>query len=114
MHYSAHRAAQLNMSLVGETKSFGVGCHLISPGMIITRLLLRHANNAFVRTIFNLLADPARDVARTLAPQILATYGTGTRIDYLTRRGVVFRLLTFWRFRGRHFDAAGRCTAQYE
>eukprot|EP00048_Salpingoeca_helianthica_P016812 m.234370 g.234370 ORF g.234370 m.234370 type:complete len:318 (+) comp19572_c0_seq1:147-1100(+) len=105
---------QLNKSLVAETRGRGVGCHLISPGMIITRLLVSHASHPHARIAFNLLADTGATVAGFLAPRVLATFGTGTRIDYLTPWGVVWRVLTFWRFRGRFFDPSGRCLVAYE
>lgn len=114
--YGASKAAlpQLCKSLVSETKALGIGCHRISPGMIITRLLLRHATNNRVRFIFEVLADLPHEVAGELAPQILATYGTGSYITYLTPARALGRLLSFWLYRGRFFDEQGNCRVRVE
>ena len=112
-HLSSH-AMQLQKSLVAETKGTKVGCHLISPGMILTRLLMRHAHDSHARFAFEVLADLPHVVAGELAPQILATVGTDTRIVYLTHTRAFVRMLFFWLYRGRFFDEDGNCKIRIE
>ena len=82
--------------------------------MILTRLLVRSATNSHARFAFNTLADLPPVVAHELAPQILATCGSGSRIAYLTMLRVVWRFATFWRYRNRFFNAAGDCIVEVQ
>jgi chlorophyll(ide) b reductase len=66
--------AQLTTSLRAELKAAGVRCvgvHNLSPGMVLTDLLL-HGSSPLARRIFNALAEEPRTVAQALAPQVRA------------------------------------------
>ena len=48
-----------------------IGCHNLSPGMVLTDLLLEDASPV-ARRFFNALAEEPETVAATLVPQIRA------------------------------------------
>lgn len=107
--YGATKRAipQLSATLAREAKGSGVGVHTLSPGMVLTDLLLGDAAPRSKR-IFNLLAEQPSTVARFLAPRIRAARGSGSYIKFLTTPGILWRFATFWRRRGRFFDSQGR------
>ena len=64
--------AQLNTSLRKELQTAGVtgiGVHNLSPGMVLTDLLLKGASPV-ARRIFNALAEEPETVAAALAPKV--------------------------------------------
>jgi chlorophyll(ide) b reductase len=106
--YGASKAAtyQLTRTLIRETKGVRVGIHMLSPGMVLTDLLLEHANSQ-AKKIFNILAERPETVARFLVPRMRAVKGNGKEISYLTRKRAVWRFLTAWKRKNRFFDKNG-------
>ena len=98
--YGASKAAlpQLAKSLQKELKGSGVGCTLLSPGMVMTDLLLRgNAHKKATLQIFNVLAENPETTAAWLVPRIRGSE-TDTPIRYLTASGVAYRVLAApWR-----------------
>ncbi|HEY1016226.1 MAG TPA: SDR family oxidoreductase [Herpetosiphonaceae bacterium] len=113
--YGATKRAipQLSKTLAREAKGSGVGVHTLSPGMVLTDLLLGDASPRS-KQVFNLLAEQPSTVARFLAPRIRAATGSGRYIKFLTTPGIAWRFATFWRRRGRFFDTQGRWVAAPE
>jgi len=108
--YGASKAAipQLMKTLVQETKDYpNIGIHTLSPGMVITDLLLSGNKNVPTLKIFNILAEEPETVAQWLVPQIRCVEGTGKYIKYLTPAEVVWRFATYWRRRNKFFDEKG-------
>jgi chlorophyll(ide) b reductase len=103
--YGATKASipQLTKTLVKETKGMGVGVHNLSPGMVLTDLLLTHADKEAWK-IFNILAEKPETVVKKLVPKIRAIKGTGKSIKYLTRKSVMWRFITARRRKNRFFD----------
>ena len=101
--YGASKAAlpQISKTLASETRGTAVRCHLASPGMVTTELLLRDANARALR-IFNILAEPPETVARWLVPRMRAAHvqqtPSGLYLRFLTPPSVVWRFATAaWR-----------------
>jgi len=96
---------QLTTSLAAEAKDSNVGCHVISPGMVTTDLLMSgNRNNKKALHIINILAEKPETSASWLVPRIrgaAAVPGKSSKseyIRYLTPPGVVWRFATFpWR-----------------
>jgi len=103
--YGATKASipQLTKTLVKETEGMGVGIHDLSPGMVLTDLLLSHADKDAFK-IFNILAEKPETVVKKLVPKIRKIKGTGKSIKFLTRRGVMWRFMTARRRKNRFFD----------
>ena len=110
--YGATKAAipQLSKSLDAEGAALGlsIGVHTISPGMVLTDLLLSEENRANPRTmkIFNILADHPSTVAAWLVPRMrhvsrsAPSNGGSTYLRYLTPPSVAWRFATApWRNR---------------
>jgi NAD(P)-dependent dehydrogenase (short-subunit alcohol dehydrogenase family) len=105
--YGASKAAipQLSLSLAAEASVAGIraGVHTISPGMVMTDLLLTPENrgNPATLRVFNILADDAPTVAEWLVPRMRAVRTLGPEseyIRYLTGPGVAWRFATArWR-----------------
>jgi len=81
--YGASKAAipQLSRSLAAEAAAAGTraGVHTVSPGMVMTDLLLTPENRANARTlrVFNILAEEPSTVAAWLVPRMRAVRGFG-------------------------------------
>lgn len=105
---------QANTSLVEELAAAGIssiGVHNLSPGMVLTDLLLGSAPSPAARRAFNALAEEPETVAAALVPRIRAMRGTRGSIDFLTPTDAALRMLT--RLPevvgdGRFFDRHGR------
>jgi chlorophyll(ide) b reductase len=102
---------QLSKTLAVEAKGSGIGFHTLSPGMVLTELLLREAG-ANVR-VFAILADPAPKVAAFLARKVLSLRAgaTGKYYRWLTMPKAFLRFLAApWRIRryGRMVEEAAR------
>lgn len=113
-HKATKRAlTQLTESLAEELRESGVtnvGVHNLSPGMVLTDLLLEDAN-PIARRFFNTLAEEPETVAAELVPRIRAVQGTGGSIDYLNPALAISRVLLGVPqiiFGGRFFDRDGR------
>lgn len=88
--YGATKAAlpQLMASLASETASLGVGVHTLSPGMVITDLLMgrgkRHDKGTL--RIFNILAEKPETAAAWLVPRARAIACVGIAQTEVVRR----------------------------
>jgi len=114
--YGASKAGfpQLLKSLSAEMKGTNVRVHNLSPGMVITDLLLAGSKTPKVLSIFNILAELPETTAAWLVPRVRATAldvgsTSGRSYRYLTRSGVLCRFATFWRRKHRLVDPAS-CT----
>jgi NAD(P)-dependent dehydrogenase (short-subunit alcohol dehydrogenase family) len=90
-----------------EAKGSGITIGALSPGMVVTDLLLDTVREESPETrkrkqLFNMLADDVETVSKFLVSGMLAAKGSSVRIQWLTRRKALFRLL-FGRFRNRDF-----------
>lgn len=103
--YASSKAAVrlLTQALVNETKETAVQVGFLSPGMVVTDLLLDPlaadpASFERSRRIFNILSDRAETVAPFLAQKMLTNDKTGVKIKWLTRPKI------FWRFLSAPFN----------
>jgi NAD(P)-dependent dehydrogenase (short-subunit alcohol dehydrogenase family) len=96
----------LSEALVIETKGTPVKVGTLSPGMVITDLLVGQNKNRSAeeweqtKRLFNILADRPETVTPWLARQILQNERSGARIQWLTKRRALWRVLAA-RFRRR-------------
>lgn len=97
-------------SLRTECRGTPVRVHKLSPGMVLTGLLLQDGTTPTTRRVFNILAEESETVARYLVPRISRVVRDGSRnteIRFLTIPGGVFKMivgfLLGWR-RNRFFD----------
>eukprot|EP00250_Pteridium_aquilinum_P011520 c20124_g1_i1 orf=22-1020(+) len=103
---------QLTVSLNEELKSAGItsiGVHNLSPGMVLTDLLLKDST-ALSRRFFNVLAEEPETVAAALVPSILNVEGAGQSIEYLSPATALMKMLVGFPqiFKGgRFFDEKG-------
>jgi NAD(P)-dependent dehydrogenase (short-subunit alcohol dehydrogenase family) len=104
--------AMVTRSLSSELKRFGVGSigvHEVSPGLVLTDLLLRGAGSV-EKKMFNVLAEEPETVAAFLVPAIRSVQGTGTTIRFRSSLHMLVDLVTGLPliFRGgRFFDRYG-------
>lgn len=104
--------SQLTVSLVEELAAARVetvGVHQLSPGMVLTDLLLEGAEPVSKR-FFNVLAEEPETVAADLVPKIRNTFSKTSAVEFLTLQDAVFRVVTgvpqiF--FGGKFFDGDG-------
>jgi chlorophyll(ide) b reductase len=83
--------------------------HNLSPGMVLTDLLLKDST-VVARRFFNTLAEEPETVAASLAPRILAVQGTRKSISYLSPASAFLKVaLGFPQIiqGGRFFDKNG-------
>ena len=88
--------SQLTSALSEELTEAGVECvgvHQLSPGMVLTDLLLEGASPV-ARRFFNVLAEEPEVVAADLCPKIRAVSGTNSSIEFLTLPDAVRRVAT--------------------
>lgn len=106
--YGASKAPfpQLLKTLLEETKGSNIGIHTLSPGIVLTDLLLENTPNDAKR-IFNILAEKPEIPAAFLVEKIRGINGTGKRIRYLSRWKIMKRFLIARRYRNRFFDDQG-------
>uniref|UniRef100_A0A7I4FF80 Uncharacterized protein n=1 Tax=Physcomitrium patens TaxID=3218 RepID=A0A7I4FF80_PHYPA len=103
---------QLTRSLSEELQAAGlssIGVHNLSPGMVLTDLLLKDSTPV-ARRFFNTLAEEPETVAKDLVPRILATRGTGQSIECLSPASAFFKVATGFPQiiqGGRFFDKDG-------
>jgi len=107
--YGATKRAipQLTETLVKETEGSGVGVHTLSPGMVLTDLLLRNSSPEAKR-IYNILAEKPETAARFLVERARTVQGTGQYIRFLTNPKAAWRFATAWTRKNRFFDEQGR------
>ena len=103
--YSTSKAAVhlFSQALINETKGTAVQVGTISPGMVVTDLLLNPMNadpEIFIRSqrIFNIISDRVETVTPYLARKILENDKSGANIQWLSRPKM------FWRFLSSPFS----------
>jgi NAD(P)-dependent dehydrogenase (short-subunit alcohol dehydrogenase family) len=111
--YGMTKAAipQLGKTVAAESRGTGVSVHTISPGMILTPLLL-HGNEDKTH-IFNILCEEPDTVAHWIVPKLIEAYTQGERgtqayIRYLTPLGAMWRFATAPFRKHRFFDKDGK------
>lgn len=88
-----------NEALVEETRDSPIIVGMISPGMVMTDLLLNEGfednpeEDERTKRVFNILADRVETVAPWLVNRILSNENTGVRISWLTTWKVIARFL---------------------
>jgi hypothetical protein len=88
-----------SQALIQETEGTAVQVGTISPGMVVTDLLLDPMEadpEIFTRSrrIFNILSDRVETVTPFLAQKILQNDQGGAKIRWLTRPKMIWRFLT--------------------
>lgn len=112
-HRVSKRAVALTtIMLRKELKRAGagsIGVHEISPGLVLTGLLLKDAGTR-ERRLFNVLAETPEHVASELVHRIRAARGAGGTIRFSSLPSILFRLFaSLFGFRkDRFFDREGR------
>ncbi len=91
--------AYLTKALARETKATPVNVSALSPGMVITDLLLGNtdvSSDSFKKgkKIFNILADRVETVTPWMVRRILSNTGKGRNIRWLTTRKIIWRFLS--------------------
>jgi len=90
----------LTDSLAEEAKDSEVIVGALSPGMVLTDLILRQHEDRDpedfeqAKRIFNILADKVETVTPYLAEQVLKNRQNGARINWLTRGKMIWRFMT--------------------
>ena len=109
---------QLTKSLNEEVKKLnaeGRACitfHQLSPGLSLTKLLLKDASSVS-KKVFNALAEEPDDIATFLADEMCSVEpGSTAPVEYLTPSSAVSRMIRelpniITNAGGRHFDANG-------
>lgn len=97
----------LHKSLVKETKMTNVGIHLISPGMVLTNLLLKDNTSIRTKKVFNILSEHPTTVANKLVPKIRKFRGSGKKITLLDRKKALLRFMTAFRYKNKFFNTTG-------
>ena len=111
-----HRASKLAVALTTsfvrkELKRAGIGfigVHELSPGLVLTDLLLRDSGLS-ERRIFNALAETPETAAAVLVPRIRSAKGSGGTVRFRPMPLMVARAVAsiFGYGRGRFFDDDG-------
>uniref|UniRef100_A0A7S1XE29 Uncharacterized protein n=1 Tax=Compsopogon caeruleus TaxID=31354 RepID=A0A7S1XE29_9RHOD len=106
--YGATKRAipQLRKTLAEEVKGIPIGIHNLSPGMVLTDLLLSDSTKEF-RKFFNFLAEEPETVAKDLVPRIRSISGTNAYIRFLTIPRAVLQIFLGFAFgvrRNKFFD----------
>ena len=97
----------LHKSLLKETKETNVGIHLVSPSMVMTKLLIQDNTELKTKKVFNILAEHPTVVANQLVPKMRALTKTGTKIVLLDKKRAAIRFMTAFRFKNKFFDSQG-------
>jgi chlorophyll(ide) b reductase len=112
-HRASKRAVAMASGLLeAELKKAGItaiGVHELSPGVVLTDLLLRDAG-VRERLLFNAIAETPETVAATLVPRIRTVSGSGSLLRYQSLPLMLAKLaLSKLGYRkGRFFDDEGR------
>jgi NAD(P)-dependent dehydrogenase (short-subunit alcohol dehydrogenase family) len=104
---SKSAATYFTKAFAHEARESGVVIGRLLPGMVVTDMLFETVagddpENARRRKFYNMLADDVETVSAFLVDGMLAACGSSPRIEWLTRRKALFRLL-FGAFRRRDF-----------
>ncbi len=111
LYGSSKRAVRyFTRSMVREVRGTAVRIGFLSPGMVVTDLLMSPLADdpqamEQARKIFNILADRVETVTPFLARKVLAARENGIRVAWLTRGKV------FWRFLSAAFNKRDLFTA---
>jgi len=94
---SKRALAYLTKSLAKEIRGTQIRVSALSPGMVITDLLIGNTDTSSVsfdkaKKLFNILADRVETVTPWLVDRLLSNSGNGRDIRWLTNRKI------FWRF----------------
>lgn len=94
-------------SFAHEIRSSSVQVGTISPGMVVTDMLLKTVNDGSPdsiknRKFFNIVADDVETVSAFLCEKMLSSTGKSPRIHWLTKTKMISRFL-FSPFRKREF-----------
>jgi NAD(P)-dependent dehydrogenase (short-subunit alcohol dehydrogenase family) len=89
----------LTKALVEETKGTAIIVGSLSPGMVVTDMLVKDYQGRpedweRAKRVFNILADRVENVTPWLAKKILENRKNGVRIKYLTQGKIILRFLT--------------------
>jgi len=113
----SHRASKRAVALLtgfldAELKKAGIGAigvHELSPGLVLTDLLLKDAEGRD-RMLFNAVAETPETVAAALVPRIRTVSGSGGLLRYQPVLLMVARIIAskFGYRKGRFFDDEGR------
>jgi len=112
-HRASKRAVALTTGFLdAELKKAGagaIGVHELSPGLVLTDLLLKDAGIR-ERMLFNAVAETPEKVAATLAPRIRTVSGSGGLLRYQPVILMIARIIAskFGYRKGRFFDDEGR------
>jgi NAD(P)-dependent dehydrogenase (short-subunit alcohol dehydrogenase family) len=118
-HRASKRAVAIMSELIREelrkSGNTSIGVHELSPGLVLTDLLLRDATPVQKR-FFNAMAETAETVAAKLVPSIRGVDGIGTMIRYQPTGLLLLRLAAaaFGYRRERFFDKDGQWLQQGE
>lgn len=97
---------QLVKTLKTEVDNKKIGVRTISPGMVMTDLLIKNTTPEAIN-IFNILAELPEVVATKLVPKIRKTKGFGKEIAFLSGTGVMWRFMTAGRRKNKFYDEEG-------
>ncbi len=102
-------ATYFTKAFAHEARGSGVTIGRLLPGIVVTDMLFETVSgndpeNARRRKFYNLLADDVDTVSAFLVDGMLAAQGPSPRIEWLTRRKAMLRML-FGSFRKRDFFA---------
>lgn len=86
-------------ALIAETKGLPIQVGSISPGMVVTDMLMAPlvadpGKEAATKRVFNILADKVETVTPWLAEKILTSNRHGAHIRWLTTPKIIWRLAT--------------------
>ena len=108
--YGASKCAitQFTKSITKEYKDTNVKFCTISPGMVLTELIMSNMDNQ-MKTVFNIFCENSDVIAKYLVSEIYKI-NANTHIKYLTlNRVLILFLLSFFR-KYRFFDKKGNLT----
>ena len=112
-HRASKRAVALTSALIRNelkvAQIHSIGIHELSPGLVMTGLLLRDAS-ARQRRFFNAVAETPETVATVLVPLIRRIRGYGGTLRYMPVIMMLLKLLAsnFGYRKDRFFDSEGR------
>lgn len=97
---------QLVKTLKTEINNKKIGVRTISPGMVMTDLLIKNTTTEAIK-IFNILAELPETVAAKLVPKIRKAKGFGKEIRFLSGSGVMWRFMTAGSRKNKFYDEEG-------
>jgi NAD(P)-dependent dehydrogenase (short-subunit alcohol dehydrogenase family) len=112
-HRASKRAVALTTGFLDaelkKARVRAIGVHELSPGLVLTDLLLKDAGIR-ERRLFNAIAETPETVAAALVPRVRAVSGSGRRLRYQPVILMVARLIAskFGYRKRRFFDDEGR------